>query len=152
MNNIKTILMIFSLVLMYSFISAQGNCQGGNIKVFKGASGCGCHCQKECVTAAELPTYLANGWNTNGCWNCCKLKNWVDASDESTIQGVVPAKEEIVTIDVLDMTGRFVETVEYVETEDHELIWDKTGLTPGMYILSVKSGSYSENQIVSVGN
>lgn len=94
MKTIKTILTVLSLCCLYSFVDAQG-CQGDNIKVFKGASGCGCHCMKECVTPAELPVYLANGWNTEGCWNCCKFKNWVDAE--------IPKTSSIVFIQMLSL-------------------------------------------------
>ena len=156
MKNVKTILIIFSLVMMYSFVSAQGGCQGGNIKVYKGASGCGCSCMKECVTPAELPTYLANGWNTNGCWKCCKFKNWVEAGNQidpyevhfhseiaSTTASFPQGSENDVQIQVLDMTGRYVDTPRYLQTEDNEIMWDQSGLNTGMYILNVKSGHYS---------
>jgi hypothetical protein len=165
MKNIKTILTVIAIFLLYSFANAQGKCQGGTIRVYKGASGCGCHCLKECVTPEELPVYLENGWNTIGCWNCCFGKNWVDAGEQKTFRdihqtdqpGTITASlptvsESDVKISVMDMTGRFVETAKYLETEDHELIWDQTGLSTGMYILNVQAGNYSENKIVSVVN
>lgn len=166
MKNLKTILTIFSIFMLYSFANAQGNCKGGNIRVYKGATGCGCHCMKECVTPAELPVYLANGWNTNGCWNCCFGKNWVDAGNQKSSLTEIHAETELVAsttsfmqtsdsevnITVTDMTGRQIDVPGYLQTEDNELIWDQTGLSTGVYILNVQAGNYSENKIVPVVN
>ena len=168
MKTIKTLLTLLSLFLLYSFADAQGgNCPGQNIKVYKGANGCGCHCMKECVTPADLPTYLANGWNTEGCWNCCKFKNWVDAGIQKTsLDEVYPnvepagsltvtftvAEKNNVKIQVMDMTGRCVATVadKYYEDEEHELIWNEGGLSPGVYLLTLESGSYRDSKMISV--
>jgi len=134
MKTIKTFLTILSLVALYSSAISQGNCQGGNIKVYKGAIGCGCHCQKECVTPAELPNYLADGWNTVGCWNCCKFKNWVESSKSD------------VKIQVMDMAGRYVATVTgvYNEEQDNELILDQRELEPGMYLFQMETCAFNE--------
>ena len=168
MKSIQTILIVFSLMLMASFANAQGNCPGGKIRVYKGASGCGCHCMKECVTPAELPVYLANGWNTSGCWNCCWFKNWVDAdAPKTSLDQVYPnaepgsltisftlATESDVKIQVTDITGRYVATVVDEFREDHvnELIWDESELTPGIYLLTLEAGSSRDTKILSVGN
>ena len=165
MKFIKSMLTVLSLFLLYSVTNAQ-NCQGNNIKVFKGANGCGCHCMKECVTPAELPVYLANGWNTEGCWNCCKFKNWVEAEiPKTSIDEVHPnaepgtltvsytlAKAGDVKIRVADMTGRCVATVvdEYREDQSNEVIWDQSGLQPGMYLLQLEAAGYNETKTISV--
>lgn len=166
MKNMKTIVAVFSLILMNSFADAQGNCQGDNIKVYKGAIGCGCQCLRECVTPAELPTYLANGWNTTGCWNCCKFKNWVDASKPKTsIDEVHPNAESgsftvsftlasagDVNIKVTDMAGRYVATVadEYREDLDNEFIWDNRELNPGIYLLTLQAGDNCDTKVFSI--
>jgi hypothetical protein len=166
MKNIKIIVAAFSLVLMCSSGYAQGNCPGENIKVYKGANGCGCNCMKECVTPAELPVYLANGWNTNGCWNCCKFKNWVDAGVRKTsLDEIHPnaepgsltvaftlASESDVKIQVTDMTGQYVATVvdEYREDLDNELIWDDSVLSPGIYFLTLEAGDATETKMFSI--
>lgn len=166
MKNIKTIVAVFSLMLLYSFTDAQGNCPGDKIKVYKGAIGCGCTCMKECVTPAELPVYLANGWYTTGCWNCCKFKNWVDAGTPKTsIEEVHPnaepgsltisftlASASDVKIQVTDMTGRHVATVadEYREDLDNEFIWDDSDLSPGMYLLTLQTGDSSDTKVFSL--
>lgn len=162
----KTILTVFAFFALFSLTTAQGNCQGDKIKVFKGATGCGCHCLKECVTPAELPVYLANGWNTTGCWNCCWAKNWVDAGiPKTSIDEVYPnaepgsltisftlASESDVKIQITDMTGRYVATVadEYREDLDNELIWDQGELKPGVYLLQLESAGYRETKKISV--
>ena len=168
MKAIKTILTVLSLFLLYSFADAQGNCPGDNVKVYKGGNGCGCHCLKECVTPDELPVYLANGWNTEGCWNCCKFKNWVDAGIRKTsLDEVRPnaepgsltvaftlESESDVSIQVTDKTGRCVATVtdEYREDLDNELIWDNSGLSPGLYFLHFNAGAVTETTMISIMN
>ncbi len=167
MKTIKTILTGLSLFLLICVADAQ-KCPGDNIKVYKGANGCSCHCLKECVTPAELPVYLENGWNTEGCWNCCKLKWWVDARiPKTSIDEVYPnaepgsltisftlASASDVKIQVLDLTGRCVATVadEFREDLDNELIWDHSGLNPGMYLLQMQSVGFSETKRISVVN
>ena len=168
MKSIITIVTVFCLICVYSFADAQGNCPGGKIKVYKGASGCGCHCMKECVTPAELPVYLANGWNTTGCWNCCWFKNWVDAEvPKTSLDDVDPnaqpgsltisftlATESDVKIQVTDITGRYVATVvdEYREDLVNELIWDESELTPGIYFLTLEAGSTRDTKILSIAD
>ena len=164
MKNLKSILVLFSMMFMYSFAIAQGNCT----KVYKGATGCGCHCMKDCVTADELPTYLANGWNTVGCWNCCKAKNWVDAKEQKTSLDEIRAnaepgsftvaftlaKKSDVKIQVIDLTGQCVATVvdEHREDLDNELIWDNSDLNPGTYFLTLEAGEHRETKMISIVN
>src|SRR4030095_5590545 len=149
MKAIKIILTLLPLFFLYSIANAQ-NCQGDNIRVYKGATGCTCHCLKECVTPDELQVYLDNGWNTVGCWNCCKFfhSNWVDAGiPRTSLDEVAPNAEQSfltvsftlasagdVKIQIMDMTGRKVATVadEYREDLDNELIWDESALNPGV--------------------
>jgi len=164
MKTIKSILTLLSIFLLYAFADAQ--CSGDKIRVYKGANGCGCHCMKECVTPAELPTYLANGWNTNGCWNCCPFKNWVDGKNKKTsLDEITPnvepgsvtiaytlAAEGDVKIKVTDMAGRCVATVadEYKEDLDNELIWDQSDINPGIYYLTLETGDHRETKMISI--
>ncbi|HJW31664.1 MAG TPA: T9SS type A sorting domain-containing protein [Saprospiraceae bacterium] len=166
MKTIKSFLTVLSLFLVCSFAHAQGGCQGDNIKVYKGASGCGCHCMKECISPSDLPLYLANGWSTEPCWNCCKFKNWVDAEIRKTsLDAIVPnvepgsitiaytlATEGDVKIQVTDMTGRTVATVadEYRQDLDNELIWNNSALSPGLYYLTLETGDHRETKMISV--
>ena len=168
MKTITTISTLLFFCFLCSFASAQGNCQGDNIKVYKGATGCGCKCMKECVTLAELPTYLANGWNTEGCWNCCKFYHggWVDGVTPGismdtlssnadpglmAVSFTLPSKGNV-KIQVKDMAGRYVSTITngYREDPDNELIWDQRGLEPGMYLLQLQSEGYGQTKKVSV--
>lgn len=169
MKTIKSILTVLSFFLLHSVTDAQ-NCQGDNIKVYKGATGCQCHCMKECVTPAELPVYLANGWNTEGCWNCCKFYHggWVDAETKKTsIINITPnvepgtvtisytlAGESDVKIKVTDMAGRCVASVadEHKEDLDNELIWDQSMLSPGIYYLTLEAGDHHETKMISVAD
>jgi len=167
MKTTKAILTTLSIFLFFTFAVAQ-NCPGDKIKVYKGGNGCGCHCQKECVTPAELPVYLANGWNTNGCYNCCKFKNWVDSGKPKTsLDEITPntkpgsltvfftlASEGDVKIQVVDLTGRYVATVinEYVEHQDNELIWDDHEINPGTYFIHMKTGDFTETKMISILN
>ena len=160
MKTIKTVLTILSICSVYAFAAAQGNCQGDNIRVYKGASGCGCRCQKECVTPAELPVYLADGWNTTGCWNCCKFKNWVDAGipknlldevDSLTVSlGLASASD--LKIQVTDLSGRCMATAadETVVNENNEFARDPSVLDPGIYLLHFEMEGYSETKKIVV--
>jgi hypothetical protein len=166
MKTFKIILTILSLFFIYASATAQ--CPGDKIKVYKGANGCGCHCLKECVTPADLPVYLANGWNTEGCWNCCAFKWWVDGGIKKTsIDEITPnveagsvtiaytlAAEGDVKIQVTDITGRCVATVadEYKADLDNELIWDQSDLSPGIYYLTLEAGDHQETKMISVTN
>jgi len=166
MKTFKIILTVLSLFLIYSFADAQ--CQGDKIKVYKGANGCSCHCMRECVTPAELPVYLANGWNTTGCFNCCDWKWFVDAGTPKTsLDEVTPnaepgsitvaftlAKETDVRIQVKDMSGRCVATIadEYREDLNNELIWDNRTLSPGIYYLTLEADGHQETKMISVTN
>ena len=168
MKNLKTILTILSFVLMYATGFAQGNCPGDKIKVYKGASGCGCHCQKECVTPAELPVYLANGWNTVGCWNCCWFKNWVDAGTPKTSLDEIHTGEEAgvlaiaftlasarqVKIQVTDLIGQYVTTVidEHRDELENELMWSDNQLSPGVYLLNFEAGDHRETKMISIAD
>ena len=167
MKTIKTILTVLCLFFLYSFADAQ-NCPGNNIKVYKGGNGCGCHCDKECVTPAQLPEYLANGWNTNGCYNCCKFRNWVDAGTlKTSLDAVTPnaetgsmlvaftlAEESDVLIQVTDINGRYVDTVvnEYFEDHNNTLSWDNNTLSSGIYFLNMTAGCFHETKMISVVN
>ena len=166
MKTIKFLSIILTMFLLYTTANGQGGCQGENVKVYKGASGCGCHCMKDCVTPAELPVYLANGWNTEPCWNCCKFKNWVDAEIRKTsLDAILPnvepgsltvaftlATQCDVKIRVTDMTGQSVATVvdEYREDLDNELIWDDSALSPGMYLVTLETGDHRESKVISI--
>jgi hypothetical protein len=165
----KTYLTLIAVFILYSFTNAQ-NCQGENIKVYSGATGCGCHCQEKCVTPAELPFYLANGWNTEGCWNCCKFFHggWVDnepsgisldtlypaAEPGSMTLAFTLASECKVKIEVVDLTGRSVTTVveRFIEDQENELTWDNSDIPSGMYFLTMTAGVYNETKLVSIIN
>jgi hypothetical protein len=168
MKTIQTLLTIISVCLLTTVAYAQGgNCKGDEIKVYKGASGCQCKCMKECVTPAELPTYLADGWNTEGCWNCCKFYHggWVNTTSKTTIDQIVTnpdahtqtitytlVAQSDVKLQVTDLTGRVVETIkdEYREDLDNEFIWNDSRLDPGVYVLTLSAGGFSDSKKISV--
>ena len=168
MKTVQMLLAIISVCLLTTLTYAQGgNCKGDLIKVYKGATGCQCKCMKECIAPADLPTYLADGWNTEGCWNCCKFYHggWVNTTSKTSIDQVVPNpdshKQTItytlvaqgdVKLQVTDLTGRVVETIkdEYREDLENELIWDDSKLDPGVYVLTLLAGGFSDSKKISV--
>ena len=169
MKTIQTLLTVLCLCLLFTMTHAQGNCKGDEIKVYKGGSGCQCKCLKECVTPAELPIYLADGWNTEGCWNCCKFYHggWVNTTSKTTIDQIVTnpdAHTQTITytlvaqgdvkLQVTDLTGRVIETIkdEYREDLDNELIWSDSDLEPGVYMLTLSAGGFSDSKKISVTN
>jgi len=169
MKTIQILLIVFSILLVNSTIHAQGGCKGNEIKVYKGGSGCQCKCLKECVTPAELPNYLAEGWNTEGCFNCCKFYHggWVNTTSRTTIDQIVPnpdAHTQTITytlvaqgdvkLQVTDLTGRVIETIkdEFREDLENEFIWSDSGLEPGVYVLTLSAGGFSDSKKISVTN
>jgi hypothetical protein len=167
MKTIKMILTVVTLGILCPLSQAQ-KCHGENIRVYKGGTGCGCHCLKECVTPDELPVYLADGWNTEGCWNCCKRRWWVDAGiPKTSLDEVHPnakpgsltvsftlASESTVKIHVADRTGRYVATVadEYRVDVNNELIWDESTLSPGVNFLTIEAGDFRETRKIAILN
>ena len=165
MKKIKIIITVLALSMIYQLTYAQ-NCSGDKVRVFKGGVGCGCHCKKKCVSPEELPIYLANGWNTWGCFTCCWVTNEEEKSkNETSVTEVYPnqvpgsvtiafnlPQESEVTIKISDSTGRSVATVanEFFEDGSNELIWDQSGLEPGIYLLHLQSAGYSETKKISV--
>ncbi len=147
--------------------SGESNCPGDKIRVFKGGIKCGCHCQKTCVSPAQLQQYLDDGWNTTGCFSCCWIF-WVDSDDENIPESDLTVQDpdtEILTayddptkinatIQVTDMAGRNVETVfgEFSIDEDIASSWDTSDLAPGIYFLHINAGNTLETKMISVTN
>ena len=63
-----------------------------------------------------------------------------------------PSIENEVTIQVMDMTGRYIETVtsEFLEDEDSAVAWDDSGLSPGIYFLHISAGDVTETKMLPV--
>src|SRR6187401_1511132 len=81
MKEIKMMVLILSLGLMYQFAAAQASCKGNKVLLHRGAPGCGCHCQKKCVSPTDVQTYLNNGWQYGNCLgSCC----WVKLNENSS--------------------------------------------------------------------
>ena len=172
MKKIKTMFMILSLSVIYQFASAQSSCSSGTVRMSKGPkTGCGCHCQKKCVLFSDTLTYKNAGWHYGNCWgSCCWIRtsNGVsneEAASETTLNEIYPnpvsgsvtisftlAEQSQVTIQVLDITGRYVATVtnDIFEDESSEVNWDASGLNTGIYFLQLKAGSYSVTKKINV--
>jgi hypothetical protein len=169
MKTIKIILAILTIGMLHTVTTAQGgDCKNDKIKVYIGANGCGCKCMKVCVTPAELPVYLANGWNTEGCGNCCFAKNWVDTGTPKTsLEEIIPgasadiltisytlASESDVMIQITDITGRDIGILvdEHKEDLENEFLWDHSQLYPGVYFLRLSAGGITDTKRISVTN
>ena len=172
MKKIKLMFTILSLSVMCQFASAQSNCSSGYVLMSKGpVNGCGCHCQKKCVLFSDTLSYKNAGWRYGNCWgSCCwvRMSNGVineEAATETTLDDIYPnpvsnsvtisftlAEQSQVTIQVLDITGRYVATVANAvfEDESSEVSWDASALNPGIYFLSMKTGNYSITKKISV--
>lgn len=173
MKTTKMMIMVLFPILigmMYQFASAQ-NCPGRKVLMAQGSKGHGCgSCKQQCVLSSEVQTYLTNGWYYGECFRC--NNNYVRLGEEEIVTETMlteiypnPAsgsvaisfnlsQESEVTLQVFDMTGRYVATVvnELFEKESNELTWDASGLSPGIYFLKMKAGSYSETKRISVIN
>ena len=174
MKKIKTILMIFSLIVMYQFGNAQ-NCQGNKVKVSKGfKGGCGCTCQSKCVLQSEVQTYIDNGWYIGDCIVakkfCCggwfRNSNAVD-NTETMLTDIHPdpfskaftisfnlSKQSKVSLQVFDMTGRYIATVanKTFEKNSNEITWNAGKINTGIYFLKMTAGEFNETRKISVIN
>jgi hypothetical protein len=166
MKTIKIMVMVLSLSVVYQSATAQ--CSGNKIRIVKGSYHCGCHCQKKCISAVDLPAYQANGWYQGEvCFgSCCWVRGSGEApSIETALTEIYPnpasgsvniaftlAQAGEVTLDVFDMTGRYVTTIEHdlFEEDGNEVTWDVNTINQGIYFIRMKTGSYSAMKKISV--
>lgn len=167
MKKIKIVIMILSLSVMYQFAAAQTSCSGNKVLMSKGSKGCGCHCQKKCVAPSDTLTYKNNGWRFGDCWgSCCWIRNGEQpVATETSLTEIYPnpasgivtitftlAQPGEVSLEVFDLTGRYVTTISRTVFEDEtsEVTWDASGVNSGIYFLQMKAGSFSETKRLSV--
>ena len=169
MKTIKIIVAVLSLSVMYQFASAQGNCPGNKVKIARGTKGHGCTCKQKCVEAAEVPAYQALGWYLGECVKFCLIgfrsHDEMNSSTETLLTEIYPNpaagsvnitfnlfQTSEVTLEVFDMTGRFVTTIEHnlFEEGGNEVTWDASVLNQGIYLLKMTAGDYSAIKRISV--
>lgn len=169
MKTIKLIVAILSLSVMYQFADAQNGCAGNRVRMSSGTKGHGCHCTSRCVDVSEVPAYQANYWYIGECARFC-LIGWrstdeVKSETETSLTEIYPnpasdfvtiefalAQQGEVTLEVYDLTGRFVTVIKHdvFEAETNEVIWDASVLTQGIYFIKMKAGDYSGFKKISV--
>lgn len=171
MKTIKMIVVILALSAMYQFAEAQSGCTGNKFRMVKGSYRCGCHCQKKCVAAQDTAAYKANSWyfGTDCFGSCCWIRNGEDvlytlptetsfteiypnpASGSVTIAFTLGQQGEV-TLDVFDVTGRYVTTIAHnvFEGESSEVTWDASSVNQGIYFIQMKAGSFSATKRISV--
>jgi type IX secretion system substrate protein len=170
MKKVKIIIMVLFPILigmMSQFATAQ--CSGNKIRIVKGSYHCGCHCQKKCISPLDLPTYQANGWYQGEvCFgSCCWVRTGEDASKETSLREIYPnpssgsvnitftvSEQSEVSLDVFDMMGRYVTSVEHnvFEEGSNEVTWDAGSVNQGIYFLRMEAGTYNAMKKVSVIN
>ncbi len=160
MKKIKIMVLVLSLSLMYQFAAAQNSCTGNKVLMSKGSRGCGCHCQKKCVSPADVQTYLNNGWHYGDCWgNCCWVKlNGNSSSPETSLTEIYsnPSSDSTtisfslsqtrkVSLKIFDMNDRLVSTLadKIFEEGKNELVLSTRNVNKGIYFLQFQS---EENQ------
>ena len=158
-------MMVLTLSVIYQFAAAQ--CSGSKVRIVKGSYRCGCHCQKKCVSPGDLPTYLANGWyQGDACFgSCCWIRAGEDASIETSLTEIYPnpasgsvtiaftlSQPGEVTLEVFDMTGRYVTTIarNIFDEASNVVTWDASRINSGIYFIKMKAGSYSAMKRISV--
>ena len=156
MKEIKIMAMILSLSLMYQFAAAQTTCMGNKVLMSKGAQGCGCHCQKKCVSPADVQTYLNNGWHYGDCFgSCCWVRlNGNSSSPETSLTEIYsnPASDltnisfslsqtRIVSLKIFDMNDQLVSTLadKVFEEGKNEFMWSTKNVNKGIYFLQFQS-------------
>lgn len=158
MKEIKIMVVVLSLSLMYQLAAAQA-CKGDKVLMSKGAQGCGCHCQKKCVSPADVQTYLNNGWHYGDCWgSCCWVRLNGKSSSETPLTEIYsnPASRATtisfslsqtrkVSLKIFDMNDRLVSTLadKIFEEGKNEFMWNNEHVKEGTYFLQFQS---DENQ------
>jgi hypothetical protein len=164
-STIKIIVMVLSLSVIYQFAEAQCS---GKVQMSKGFRGCGCHCQKKCVSPADTMTYSHNGWYYGDCsaGACC----WIrpegelpssEAPTETSLTAIFPnpshgaatitftlSQSEKVSLKIFDMNGRLVATAadENFDAGENELIWNSDKVNAGVYFLQFQSEENIQTQ------
>lgn len=166
MKEIKIMVVVLSLSLMYQFAAAQPSCKGNTVLMSKGAQGCGCHCNKKCVSPADVQTYLNNGWHYGECWgSCCwvrlnenssspeKIVTEINSpgSDSATISFSLSQTRKV-SLKVFDMNDRLVSTIadKIFEEGKNELMWSTVNVDKGIYFLQFQSEQGLERVKLSV--
>jgi len=158
MKEIKIMIVAFSLSLMCQFAAAQ-NCNGNKVLMSIGAQGCGCHCQKKCVSPADVQTYLNNGWHYGDCWgSCCWVRLngkspsetplteiYSNPASGSTTISFSLAQTRKVSLKIFDINNKLVSTLadKIFEEGKNELMWSTEHVKEGTYFLQFQS---EENQ------
>jgi hypothetical protein len=164
----KQIKMIFALLLMsliHQFAAAQDNCKGDKVLMSKGAQGCGCHCQKKCVSPADVQSYLDKGWHYGDCFgSCCWVRTGSPASETALKEiyrnpasgsltiAFTLAQQGEVSLEVFDSKGKYVNTITHniFTQENNQITWNASAVSQGVYLLKMKAGSYSATKRISV--
>lgn len=161
MKEIKIMVAVLSLSLMYQFAAAQTTCTGNKVLMSIGSQGCGCHCKKKCVSPADVQTYLNNGWRYGDCWgSCCWVRlNGNSSSPETPLTEIYsnPASGSTtisfslsqtrkVSLKIFDMNDRLVSTLadKIFEEGKNELMWSNENVNEGTYFLQFQSDENRE--------
>jgi len=160
MKEIKIMVAVLSLSLMYQFAAAQPTCNRNKVLMSIGSRGCGCHCQKKCVSPADVQTYLDKGWHYGDCFgSCCWVRLNADSSSlKTSLTEIYPnpasgsknisfslSQTRKVSLKIFDMNGRLVSTLadKIFEEGKNELMWSTENVNGGIYFLQFQS---EENQ------
>ena len=162
MKKIKFMFVLLTLSLMYQFAAAQNSCSGNKVLMSKGSRGCGCHCQKKCISPADVQTYLNNGWRYGDCFgSCCWVRlNGNSSSPATSLTEIYsnPASGSTtisfslsqtrkVSIKIFDVNGRLVSTLadKIFEEGKNELMWSAEHVKGGIYFLQLQSEENMES-------
>ena len=161
MKEIKIMVAVLSLSLMYQFAAAQTTCTGNKVLMSIGSQGCGCHCRKKCVSPADVQTYLNNGWRYGDCWgSCCWVRlNGNSSSPETPLTEIYSnpssgsttisfslSQTRKVSLKIFDMNDRLVSTLadKIFEEGKNELMWSNENVNEGTYFLQFQSDENRE--------
>lgn len=171
MKKIKIIMTVLALSVMYQYAEAQ-SCTGNKVRMFSGLRGCGCNtCQRICVDAVDVATYQANGWSLTGCSKfCCAgffrtgetipvIETSLADIHPNPTSGMVTidftlAQQSVVTLQVFDIMGKHITTIEQDVFEDggNEVNWDASTVNPGIYFLQMRTDNFTATKRISVIN
>jgi hypothetical protein len=162
MKAIKILIASLSLYVISQSSHAQ-NCKGNTVLMSKGARGCSCQCQKKCVPAADVQTYLADGWSYGDCYYTCCFGHGgffktemtgiyaVPASNEQVIRFSLSQKQHV-SFKVYDWTGNLVTTIadKTLEEGENKITWNVPDIKTGIYVVRMETEGWSETKKLSV--
>lgn len=163
MKATKNILMILALGVMTQLTIAQ--CPGNKIlmneKGYRNGGTRACGCNQKCVPQNQVQHYLTNGWVLGACSAICSLRMEEAKANPSTSLMIYPnpvsnsttisfslSQQGKISVQLFDMTGRFIKTLaeKVFEEGENKIEWNVAEQNAGLYFLRIETANYSATE------